>query len=407
MPVLHFRRCALPNRLRIGLTAAIGSLMWAVAGEPPPPPIDVRLELTAGDAIRGGLVVVTDEAIEIRAEGQHRSFPVPQVRRVIREHAEPPRRHLVAVVTRDGGTLAGDRFIQPGDNCLIAREDGTIELPADLVARVAWLAPDEQQPPWLAGIPAQPVADLVVIRRDDAPTFVECAVSRVDDDSVTVVLDGDTIPVKRAKVAGIVWLREPSPPPTGPVVVIAGGRLVAEHVRWSPDEFILDDVVRLPASALHSIDYAVGRTVPLTTIDPEQLTVDPAFGSLATIEGLAGFFAPRIIQPTQADGQAALILRPRTVATWRVPADARRFRARLARDVVKTAPATVAVSVAVDGREVFRSQLRGPAADDAPPAPADVIDVDVATSRRLTLTIDFVGGDLGCPVSLTDAVFEK
>lgn len=381
------------------------------------PPMPVRLELSAGgEPVRGQLVAIDGETVQVRVDGgAARSWPVTAIRRVVRETAGAQPRPAVVVTTRDGGTLGGDDFTHTAAAGVISHASGRIEVPAERIARVAWLAAEERSPAWLDRIPAEPAADLVVIRGTDGPTFVECAVTGVDESAVTVVLDGDTIPVKRAKVAGIVWLREPVAEPLGPVVTFTDGRLVARQVRWTPETFVIDDVVRLPPAAFGSIDYAVGRTLPLAEIEPEAVDVEPAFGSLAGVEGLAAFFAPRSVPAADGQGPPAMVLRPRTVATWRVPTDARRFRARLSRDVVETAPATVDAVVELDGREVARHRLGGiaeAAGGSAGPGPEPsggpaAVDIDVSAGRRLTLTVDFVGTDLGCPVRIVDAVFEK
>ncbi|MFM7138672.1 MAG: hypothetical protein ACKO1M_16645, partial [Planctomycetota bacterium] len=126
------------------------------------------------------------------------------------------------------------------------------------------------------------------------------------------------------------------------------------------------------------------------------------FGSLAADKGLAPFFAPRTVAAD--DDGAAVVLRPRTVATWRVPAESRRFHATLARSVPAEAIAAVEVTVAIDGREAWRRRLGGAA--DAAREPV-AIDLDVAGGRRLTLTVDFVPGDLGCGVRVGAGAFEK
>jgi len=174
----------------IGLLAG-GSLVGAEARSS----YLVRLERSAGEPVRGDLLSIAADTIEILIDGEPRSFPVAEVRRVVREEALPERPQPVRVVTRDGSHLAGDDFLQTADRCLIGGEAGPIEIPAERIARVAWLGEREPEPTWLEAVPAEPAADLVVVRREDGHTFVECAVSGVDDDTVTVVLDGETIPV--------------------------------------------------------------------------------------------------------------------------------------------------------------------------------------------------------------------
>jgi hypothetical protein len=60
----------------------------------------------------------------------------------------------------------------------------------------------------------------------------------------------------------------------------------------------------------------------------------------------------------------------------------------------------VEVVIKLDDRDAFRRRLDS-TADDA------AVDIEVASARRLAITVDFVPGDLGCPVRFTDPAFEK
>jgi hypothetical protein len=223
----------------------------------------------------------------------------------------------------------------------------------------------------------------------------------VSADHVTVVLDGETIPVKRAKVTGIEWLREDAAA-GGTVVRLAGGQLAAGDVRWSAEGFSVDDI-RIPPEAIAAIDFAAGRTTPLAELPLESVSMEPFFGGLAAEKSLAAFFAPRTVA-TADGGPATLVLRPRTVATWRVPPDSRRFHGTVSRAVPAEAGAMVEVVIAIDGRDIWRRRL-GDASDDAQEPVA--VDLDVGGGRRLTLTVDFVAADMGCGVRVTGGAFEK
>ncbi len=400
-------RAAVACRLRCASAAIAVAVPFGLTQAAAPPPVAVRLELSTGEAITGDLLAVTADTIRAAIAGQPREFPTASVRRLVRERPDEPPRLPLVVTTCDGGSLAGTGCRQEGERLVIDRAEGPISLPANRVARVVWLADDEQQPAWLDQAPPKPAADLAVIRKDGGHTFVECAVTGLTDDAVTVVLDGETIPVNRAKVAGIVWLRPPEPIPSGPAVTLAGGRLGAAEVHWSPDAFVLDDSTRLPPGLLESIDYAAGRTMLLTSLEPEAVAVEPAFGGLADVEGLKGFFAPRSVPPAGDAEPGALILRPRTVISWRVPDKARVFRVQLTRDVPDTSPEAVEVAVAIDDREACRIGLGPPGGDPGESPRPGPIEADVSSGRRLTITVDFVGGSLGCPVRFTEPVFEQ
>lgn len=365
--------------------------------------LNVRLERVAGEPVRGRLVAVDADAIRIESDGGEQAISVDGVRRLVSEAADHPSPPAVLVTTTNGGTLSGVDFLQEGDRGIVLLPSGRIELPIDRVARVAWLPAGGAEPEWLDELPERPSADVVVVRREAGQAFVECAIVSVSGDAVTVVLDGETIPVKRAKLLGVAWLREPAERGRTRVTV-AGGELAADRVRWSPEGLVLDDLIRLPAAAIRAIDYAAGRTTPLADVPLEASAVEPFFGGLAPRPGLAAFFAPRTVADPTGTGPATLVVRPRTVATWRVPADSRRFRATVGREVPAQTAAAVDVSLDVDGTEVFRRRLGGPAGDAAEPV---AVDVELAGGRRLTLTVAFVPGDIGCGVRVAGGAFEK
>lgn len=361
---------------------------------------DTRIERTDNSVAKGTLLTVDEESATLTTADGKESLPIATMRRIVREQSQRAAAPTVKVVLIDGGELAGTDVLQEKEAIILTAAEGRIEIPAAQVRRIAWLAAGESEPAWREALPPKPSSDLLVIRREGVPEFVECAVASIGSDTITVVLDGETIPVKRGKVAGIEWLREKTEPPGGVVVLVFGGRLQAKTVSWSREGLVIDDRIRLPAASLRTIDYSAGRTVPLSTVEPETIDVKPFFGDLGTVPGLAAFFAPRTIAPD--DGPAVLLVRPRTVVTWRVPPDSRRFHATLERDTPAAAPTQVEVVLAIDEKEIFRRRIDATAANQ-PVA----IDADVSGGRRLTLTVDFVPSDIGCGVRFTGAAFER
>ena len=364
-----------------------------------------RVELTDGSPTEGTLEAIDSDSVRLQAAAESRSLPVASVRRIVlANNAEAQRRPpAVTVTTTTGSRISGDEFAWTGDVAAVIRGEGRIELPIGFVQLVAWRRPEDAdgKPAWIPALPEQPESDLVIVGAGPEAECVACAITAVSAESVTVLLDGETIPVKRTRVAGLRWLRPPAAPEGRVDVATAAGRFAAARVTWSPtDGLVLDGRVRMPAAWLESIDYAADRTVRLTALDAERMDVEPFFGGLREIDGLAGFFAPRVVKP-QAGEQSALLLRPRTVGVWRVPADSRRFLGTLR--AAGTATPCARVVIDLDGREVFRSDVTA-----ATPAPAGLpIDLDVAGARRLTLTIDFADGGPGGPLRLDDARFEK
>ena len=148
-------------------------------------------------------------------------------------------------------------------------------------------------------------------------------------------------------------------------------------------------------------------------------------------DGLAAFFAPRTIESTagqprslSADGSRAdagaavpaIIMRPRTVAVWRLPPDSRRFRAVVEAVAGPQAADATVVAVSVDDRELFRQQVgaagwaaEGGVGNDPRPDGGGVpIDVDLTNGRRISVTVDFgSGGGIGGAVRFTNPVIER
>jgi hypothetical protein len=288
-----------------------------------------------------------------------------------------------------------------------------VELPVGAIRSVVWMKPGatstEPAAAWLGTLPETVESDLLVVAAGEGHEFVECAIKGVSAEAVTVVLDEETIPVKRAKVVGIQWLRpDAGGPPRGAVAVdVVGGSLRARRVEWSPEELLLDGEIRLPGSAVTRLDWAAGRTIPLATLQPETLEVEPWDGALGGVPGLTGYFAPRSVSAGEGFPRPGFVIRPRTEAVWRLPADARRLRTVVAPAAAIRAAGATRVVVSVDGRELFRGDVDasvcGPETPEGLP-----VDIDLTGGRRLAVTVDFgTAADPGGPVRFTSPVIEQ
>jgi hypothetical protein len=393
----------------VGLrTAARALVCWAllaVAGGAASPDVQVRVEGIAAAPLQGVLRSIDREALELMVDGESRRVPLADVRSLTAlagAEGGPVLPAAVEVVGDGGLTIGGDDLRWEEGRATLVRGTAAIELPIERLRRAVWRPAAEAAgagiPDWLAAVPAEPAADLVAVTQPEGFELVECAIIAISPTTVTVMLDGERIPVNRRKVLGLVWVRPPvakaTPAPGATQVSIVGGTLGASTVEWRDGGLVLDGEVRVPGELLRSIDFAAGRTVSLVAVEPETTSSEPFFGGLAAIDGLASFFAPRIVTP--AGGQPAWLMRPKATATWRVPDDSRRFHARAVR--AASSAAVVVWARADDGAE-WRQRL-----DDAGATP---IEIDLRDARRLTIGVDFADGGVGVPVRFDDAGFEK
>jgi hypothetical protein len=88
--------------------------------------------------------------------------------------------------------------------------------------------------------------------------------------------------------------------------------------------------------------------------------------------------------------------------TWRIPADSRRFVTSVSPVGGRQASGGTQVTIALDDKPVWERKV-----DAAEQADGLPVQIDVPDGRRLTITVDFVDGTMGCPVRFLDPVFEK
>jgi len=367
-----------------------------------------RVERTDGTTLSGGLARIGADGVALSSGGQDLLLPLDQVRVVARSGAAdlPAKPAALRSTWIDGSTLEAEDVSWDGKQALLVTPRGPIEVPVGRLHTLDWSGGSG----WQTAVPEATESDLLVVGTPAAHEFVECAITAVSSETVTVLLDDETIAVKRAKIIGLQWLRAQvtSQPSRGIVVDVDGGSLRAAHVAWTPAGLVLDDVVRVPAALLARIDFAADRTLALTGLPPERLEVEPYFGSLAALPGFTPYFAPRPVVASGEFPREGLVVRPRTVAVWRVPADSRRVRTVVAPAAGRMAAGKTLVTISIDDSEAFRQEIDAGVFSLDGVGEGLPIELDLAGARRLTVTVDYgTGGDLGSPVRFTTPVIEK
>lgn len=382
-------------------------------GGPRPAPAAWRFDRADGTSVVGTLQSLDAAGIVLASTDGDVTLSLEEVRAL--EPVEKPSAAAMdaRVWLTDGSLLAGGGIVLEGREMSLDQDGTTLMLPQNAVAKVAWnLAGDDTAvgaavPEWQASVPAEVDSDLIVIRKsvDPEPVYqcVPCAILAIDAEHVTVALDDDRIPVKRERVAGLVWLRAESDVQLqGPVVDLVGGRLLTREVRYLADSGSLQMVtawsqeVAVPVAAVRRIDLAAGRTVSLTALVPEASSVEPAFASLSKVDELGGAFEPRIlpsgdVAPSGLSGPMILAM-PRTVLRWKLPAGVRQLRMTAAGERLQGGGADLVVMV--DGQERMRRVIPSDGSAGVE------IDVEVSGGRSLEVHVDFPSGPAGQLVGL-------
>ena len=400
---------------RLGLLPA---LLLVLAGVAPAAETSVVVTLSTGGSLTGQLVSLDSKQLQLDAAGndqaesaspERQAIDIGGVRRIVMKPQAASEGQAVVGLS-DGSRIAGDvTSITAAEARLVVAGAG-LTLATERLHWIAWPDPQSLTPAadWLADLPTPAGGDLVVIRRDQGWQFIECAISEITAEEVVVLLEGETIPVKRTKLAGLCWLRSETKPGATPepavndiLLGLPGGSLrcrrisrPASQADWTIELGTLAGkaaTVSLPAIAVHSIDYAFGRQIDLTSRPPLSTSVEPYFTDLADDDTLRSYFHPRVVtQPVsdrdQADSVPGLLVRPRTEIIWGLPPDSRRLQMRLLpANTAAISPAVIRIDV--DGEERLQATIgRATTTDGHPGLP---VNLDIHGGRKLRLLVDF------------------
>ena len=386
----------------------------------------LSVALTSGDIRTGQFASLDAERLVLAASpdtaATELAIDLATVRRITLQEAAPAAGGSLIGLT-DGSQLTATSIEVTAAEATVSLATGSLALPADGLHWIAWSADDETPPTtdWLAELPNPAAGDIVVIRRDEGWQFIECAITAITATEVVVLLEGESIPVSRTKLAGLCWLRdgtrpgvEPEPAAQDILLGLPGGRLRCRGIaRATPEaDWTLTLAATttapvkatLPAAEVLSIDYAFGRQIDLTRRSPASTAVEPYFGSLADDAVLRRYFAPRAVTSTsqtgdQAEELPALLLRPRTDLVWTLPPGSRVFRAQLL--PAKPAASTpTLVLIEVDGVEQVRREIGGAGLGVDTPA-TEAVMLDVRGGRQLRLVVDFATRPAGDAAAAT------
>ena len=224
---------------------------------------------------------------------------------------------------------------------------------------------------------------------------MEGVVYDVGEETVDFEFDGNRTAAKRAKIDAIVYLQAAAnqwPAEVCQVVDIAGGR-------WRVQEIALKDAAlqiktlagieaKLPLDRVRQVDFAAVNIAYLSDLEWTDSKFTPYIPSRLK----EAWFAPRRDEgfqgPLQIQGkrfEKGLALHSRTLLTYRLQDDYRRFRAVAGiDDAVRngSVEAHVVLTISGDGKTLFTSEVSGSM------DPLE-LDLDLSGVKRLTILVDY------------------
>lgn len=345
--------------------------------------------------------IPTPDLLEIRVTGED---PSPSAR----DDASPrPRIQLV-----DGSLLRLDNLTTTGTEAQGRHAAlGDVRFPLTAVRSVRFSPPNAKLDPlWNQLAEKGTKEDMVVLQKQEVLDHLDGVVGPIDDASIKFLLEGDDITVKREKAFGVIYARKPSNVKLVARVELSNGDRVSvkgiasDGEQWSV-EGLTGSAWTLPATAVASIDFSLGKVVYLSAMEPRSVKFTPYFEFPAGVVPYGEYRRDRNLdgrplrlgQKTYARG---LAIHSRTELVYRLGGEYRRFQAMMGIDDEFTNPKWGAVDVTIRGdRKVLYSGVCRPRENPVS------LDLDVTGVIELEIVVDF-GPDkdhIGDRLHLADA----
>lgn len=328
--------------------------------------------------------------------------------------AETPGEPKAWIETVDGCRLVAAGYTtEEGRAQVAAATGGVLEVPtSDLVA--VRLAPEVEAltAEWSKLAGSAPEKDLLVVAKDEVLDYHRGIIGDVTEALVRFDLDGDVLPVKRAKVYGLVYapIAAREFPDAVCRITEAGGSswaarsitLEGDQLQWTTPAGL--EVAR-PLAGVVRIDFSEGKVLYLSDLDTESEDWTPFLGSPDVPPLREALMRPRRDRsldggPLLVDGRTypkGLAIHSRTEIVWRLPGRFRRFKATAGIDDRVRPEGNVKLVIRGDDAVLVEKTLSGTTGPEE-------IDVDMTGVRRLAVLVDFgEDGDFGDHLDLCEA----
>ncbi|MCH8839819.1 MAG: NPCBM/NEW2 domain-containing protein [Planctomycetes bacterium] len=273
--------------------------------------------------------------------------------------------------------------------------------------------------------------DVLVIQKGEPVQldYLSGVLGDVSEELVDFRWDGEEIPVKRTKIAALVYYHSKQPKLPEPrcwITTRHGARIPAARVKWKTEEEVLlvTTVTGLkfavPLTDLHEADYSVGKLAYLSDLTPLRQQWTPRIGLPVAAELIRQHGLPRrdqsfsgssltLLWPAENSAGSnetksyakGLALRSRTLLEYRIPSGMIRFAALVGIDPTTASQGKVTLEISADGNLLWQGEIEGGS------APVE-INVPLPKARRLRLFVDYgTNLDYGDRLHLVDARLTK
>lgn len=289
----------------------------------------------------------------------------------------------------DGTRISIQSLHSAGRSVTFGTAFGDLSVASNLIASVQLGdLTSSQANEWVAFAAAELSSDILVLRRDDEKlSRIEGIVLSIRDNSVEFDFSGTKIDVPFEKLAG---LRMYSAKQNELLPVLAtfaydAGQTVSAAEFLQSQSVIQITVpcgaeLSLPINSLRSVNFSVGRSVPLTQLEARYSAAKAPLGLAIAVDG---DLLPRVTRETTASSESsdACIRFPGGgQASYRIPSGYRKLIGSLELRS-KQAGTVCVVRINVDNQERFNTKLH-------PGDKAVNFEVDVTADQQLQITVE-------------------
>jgi hypothetical protein len=314
------------------------------------------------------------------------------------ESVPSPASPTVWVELVDGSTLAAMQYLVQADKARITLVGGEIlETPVKAVANVRLQQETSKTASeWSRILGMKADGDVLIVRNGESIDYHQGVLHDVAQDAVRFELDGDSLPIKRAKIFGFAYRHasggENSPP--------LGYFFDRNGSRWAVAKFSLGEKlewttpcgvkVERPLAEIRSFDFSLGKVRYLSDLKPESAVWTPFFSQGPVSPALERFYSPRQdrnfesnpLQLRKKVYSKGLAVHSHTEIVYHLPGAYSRFKAVAGIDDAMAAKGNVRLMIRGDEKILLDSAVLGA-------EPPHTIDLDITGVRRLVILVDY------------------
>ena len=307
-------------------------------------PPAVEVETTDGGVVAGGLVELGAGGIKLATDRGPVSLEIAKLTGISPkggpEGAGPPPGAWVELV--DGSSLVGSTYTATEGRARLTLPGGeALDIPTQDVKWVRFQSPTEAvSSQWSRIVGSELKSDVLVVKTAETIDYHKGVLRDVTAEVVRFELDGEVLPIKRAKVYGLAYYHPAGrelPQALGTLSEASGATwsvqtiaLVGEKLQWTTPAGL--KLARgLPA--VKRIDFSRGKVVYLSDLEPESVSWTPYISLGKDFPSRAESAAPRRDRShdgglLQLDGKGyrkGMGLTSRTLVVYRLPERYSRF----------------------------------------------------------------------------------